>query len=95
MASAISSTRPTRPEGSRAAIAANASFFLSLVIPAIPSQICVSVQPGETAFVDVGFAQGLLCDDLSIIQAELDPGERCSFNRLRGDLQELWVFLPR
>lgn len=41
-----------------------------------PPRIELSV--GQTAERDVGFALGLLCDDLAIVRAELGPGPRDS-----------------
>ncbi len=51
MASAMSSGCPTRPTGSRFAMALSVSSFLS---PATNVQMGVSTQPGETAFTRIG-----------------------------------------
>jgi hypothetical protein len=61
-----------------AVAAAAACATLSAVVAASPpaagepTQIHVAV--GDTVERDVGFALGLLCDDLTVIQAELRPG---------------------
>lgn len=38
----------------------------------------IEIAVGQTAEREVGFALGLLCDDLSIVRAELGPGTRDS-----------------
>ena len=54
--------------------------------PQAPLRIDVAV--GETAAREVGFAMGLLCDDLSILRAELRAGTPASNTFVVTGVQE-------